>query len=164
MLIFTEQDIANLIACRKEVVDPPRREMKLEGKMKRNEMTLRSADKKHEFRVFMRQTEEFQENFSIGLVYLPHEDPGEFVLIRCNGQHGGTRLFPHHAVYHIHSIRAEDLNAGIKEPRMVEQSIEYASFAEALRIFCHRINLDSADQYFPGLVQRRLFQGEEEPL
>lgn len=47
---------------------------------------------------------------------------------------------------------------------MVEQSIEYASFAEALRIFCHRINLDSADQYFPGLVQRRLFQGEEEPL
>ena len=45
MLIFTEQDIANLIACRKEVVDPPRREMKLEGKMKRNEMTLRSADK-----------------------------------------------------------------------------------------------------------------------
>jgi hypothetical protein len=68
MLTFTERDISNLIACRKEVVDPPRCEMKLEGKMKRNEMTLSSIDKKHEFRVFMRQTEEFQENFSIGLV------------------------------------------------------------------------------------------------
>ena len=160
----TEQDIADLIACLKEVVDPPRREMKLEGRMKRNEMTLRSADKKHEFRVFLRQAEEFLENFSIGLVYLPHEEPGELVLIRCNGQHGGTKMYPHHAVYHVHSIRAEDLNAGIKEPRRIEQTGEYASFAEALRIFCHRINLAEPDQYFPGLVQRRLFPGEEAPL
>ena len=164
MLTFTERDITDLITCRKEVVDPPRLEMKLEGKMKRNEMTIRSSDNKHEFRVFMRQTEEFQENFSIGLVYLPHKDPGEFILIRCNGQHGGTKSFPHHAVCHIHRMRAEDLNAGIKEPRMIEQTGEYASFTEALRIFCHHINLDSADQYFPGLVQRRLFPGEEEQL
>jgi len=161
MPTFTEQDIASLITCPKEVVDPPRREMKLEGKMKRNEMTLRSADKRHEFRVFMRQTEEFQENFSIGLVYLPHEDPGEFILMRCNGQHGGTRMHPHHGVYHIHRIRAEDLSDGVKEPRVIEQTGEYASFSEALRFFCHRINLNEADQHFPGLIQRRLFPDEE---
>ena len=77
MPTLTEQNIADLIACPKEVVDPPRREM--EGRMKRNEMTLRSADKKPEFRVFLRQAEEFLENFSIGLVYLPHEEPGELV-------------------------------------------------------------------------------------
>jgi hypothetical protein len=160
MLTFTEQDITDLISCRKEVIDPPRREMKIEGKMKRNEMTLRSSDNKHEFRVFMRQSEEFQENFSIGLDYLPHEDPGEFNLIRYNGQHGGTKVFPHHAVYHIHRMRAEDINAGKKAPRAIERTEEYASFTEALRIFCNHINLDSADQHFPGLVQRSLFPGE----
>lgn len=164
MQTFSEQDIADLIACPKDVVDPPRREMKLEGRMKRNEMTLRSADKKYEFRVFLRQAEEFQENFSIGLIYLPHEDPGEFVLIRYNGQHGGTRMYPHHAIYHVHSMRSEDLNAGVKEPRIIEQTGEYGSFAEALRVFCHRINLAEADQYFPGLVQRRLFPGQETEL
>ncbi len=127
-------------------------------------MTLKSADGKHDFRVFLRQNDDFQENFSIGLVYLPHEDPGEFVLIRCNGQHGGTRIHSHHAVYHIHRILAEDLNAGIKEPRMIEQTSEYASFAEAVRVFCRRIHLDDGDRYFPGLVQRRLFPGEEVQL
>ena len=164
MLSFTEQDLADLIACPKEVVEPPRREMKLEGKMKRNEMTLRSKDGKHEFRVFMRQNEEFQENFSIGLVYIPREDPGEFVLIRCNGQHGGTRTHSHHAVYHIHRVHAEDLNAGVKEPRIIEQVEDYASFAEALRAFCHRISLDEGDRYFPGLIQRLLFPGKETNL
>jgi hypothetical protein len=124
MPTISEREIDRLITCPKEIVDPPRREMKLEGKMKRNEMTLRSADNKQEFRVFMRQTEEFQENFSIGLVYLPHEDPGEFILIRCNGQHGGTRLYPHHGIYHIHRISADDLIAGIKEPRVIEQTGE----------------------------------------
>ncbi len=164
MLSFTEQDLADLISCSKEVVDPPRREMKLEGKMKRNEMTLRSADGKHEFRVFMRQNEEFQENFSIGLTYVPREDPGEFVLIRYNGQHGGTKPHSHHAVYHIHRMLAEDLQAGVKEPRLIEQTDEYASFAEAVRAFCRRIRLEEGDRFFPGLIQRHLFPGEETEL
>jgi len=112
MKTFTEEALAELISCPKQVVDPPRREMRLDGKMKRNEMTLKSLDGKHQFHVFLRQNEDFPENFSIGLVYVPGEEPGEFILVRYNGQHGGTRAFEHHAVFHIHSMSAEDINAG----------------------------------------------------
>ena len=59
--------------------------MRLDGKMKRNDMTLKSTDGKHSFRAFLRQSEEFPENFSVGLVYQPGEEPGSFQLIRCNG-------------------------------------------------------------------------------
>ena len=159
-----EKSFADLIACPKAVVDPPRREMKLEGKMKRNEMALKSADGKHDFRAFIRQNEEFQENFSIGLVYVPRDDPGEFVLIRYNGQHGGTRTHPHHAIYHIHRILAEDLKAGVKEARSIDRTEEYASFAEAVRAFCRRINMNEQERFFPGLIQRHLFPGEETQL
>ena len=89
MRTFTDDELAALINCSKQVVEPPRKEMLLEGKMKRNDMALKSVDGKHAFRVFMRQSDEFSEDFSIGLVYLPNEEPGSFILLRCNGKHGG---------------------------------------------------------------------------
>lgn len=110
--------------------------MRLEGKMKRNDMTLQSAEGRHSFRVFLRQSDEFPENFSIGLIYAPGEEPGSFQLIRYNGQHGGERVHPHHAVFHIHRSKADDINAGILEPRHIEQSTAYASFRQALAHFC----------------------------
>src|SRR3990172_4574315 len=124
-----------------KVVEPPRREMRLDGKMKRNDMTLKSADGKHSFRAFMRQSDEFPENFSVGLVYQPGEEPGSFQLIRCNGQHGGERVHPHHAVFHIHRSKADDINAGILEPRQIDQAATFASFREALAHFCRLIQL-----------------------
>jgi len=90
MRTFTDDELESLILCPKQVDEPPRREMRLDGKHKRNDMTLKSMDGKHCFRVFMRQSEEFSENFSVGLVYLPSEEPGSFQLIRCNGQHGAS--------------------------------------------------------------------------
>ena len=147
-----------------KVVEPPRREMRLDGKMKRNDMTLKSADGKHSFRAFMRQSDEFPENFSVGLVYQPGEEPGSFQLIRCNGQHGGERVHPHHAVFHIHRSKADDINAGILEPRQIEQTDAFASFREALAHFCSLINLENPDDYFPGISQTRLFpEGEVQP-
>lgn len=164
MRVFTDQELAELITCPKQVVEAPRREMRLDGKMKRNEMTLKSPDGKHQFRVFMRQSDDFPENFSVGLIYQPGEEPGEVILIRCNGQHGGTRVHPHHAVFHTHRMKAEDLNAGIKEARLIEQANDYASFAEAVHVFCQRIRLEEGDKYFPGLNQRLLLPEEEVQL
>ena len=161
MRIFTDEEFEGLVACPKQVVDPPRRDMRVEGKMKRNDMTLKSVDGKHSFRVFMRQSDEFMENFSLGLMYVPGEEPGSFQLIRCNGQHGGERVHPHHAVFHIHRSKADDINAGILEPRHIEQSTAYASFREALAHFCAIIRLENSDDYFPGLSQTRLFPEDE---
>ena len=36
-----------------------------------------------EFQVFMRRSDEFPENFSIGLIYQPNDERGEIVLMRC---------------------------------------------------------------------------------
>lgn len=161
MRTFTDEEIACLIACPKQVVDPPRRDMRIEGKMKRNDMTLKSNDGRHSFRVFLRQSEEFPENFSIGLMYVPGEEPGSFQLMRFNGQHGGERVHPHHAVYHIHNSKADDINAGILEPRHIEQSTVYASYREALAHFCSMIQIERPDDYFPGLTQAHLFPQDE---
>ncbi len=153
MRTFTDEELKSLVACPKKVVDPPRRDMRLDGKMKRNDMTLQSADGKHEFRVFMRQSDEFSENFSIGLMYLPNEEPGSFQLIRCNGQHGGERVHPHHAAFHVHRSKADDINAGIMEPRHIEETNAYASFREALAHFCATVQVEKSDDHFPGLSQ-----------
>lgn len=161
MRTFTDEELEELIACAKRVKNPPRREMRLEGKMKRNDMTLRSADGKHNFDAFMRQSEEFQENFSIGLTYHPGDEPGSFPLIRFNGQHGGERVHPHHAYFHIHRSKADDINAGILEARQIEETAAYASFREALAYFCTMIKLESADNFFPGISQTRLFPEDE---
>jgi len=161
MRTFTDDELASLIACPKEVVDPPRREMRLDGKMKRNDITLKSTDGKHLFRAFMRQSDEFVENFTVGLMYLPGEEPGSFQLVRFNGQHGGERIHPHHAVFHIHRSKADDINAGIMEPRQIEQTTAYASFREALVHFCATIELARPDDYFPGLSQTLLFPEDE---
>jgi hypothetical protein len=161
MRTFTDAELEELIRCPKEVVEPPRREMRIDGKVKRNDMGLRSKDGKHAFRAFIRQSDDFPENFSVGLMYQPGEEPGSFQLLRCNGQHGGERVHPHHAVFHIHRSKAEDINAGILEPREIEQAASYASFREALAHFCRLIQLDRPDDHFPGLTQTILFpEGE----
>jgi hypothetical protein len=162
MKTFTDNELESLITCPKQVIDPPRREMRQDGKMKRNDMTLKSADRKHSFRVFMRQSEDFPENFSIGLVYFPGEEPGSFLLVRCNGQHGGEKVHPHHAVFHIHRSKADDINSGFLEPRHIEQAGDYASFREALAKFCTLVNVERADDYFPGINQGLLSYGSGE--
>jgi hypothetical protein len=164
MRTFTDNELDALIACPKQVVGPPRREMRLDGKMKRNDMTLKSADGKHAFRVFMRQSEEFSENFSVGLIYQPNEEPGSFQLIRFNGRHGGDLVHPRHAVFHVHRCKADDINDGIFEPRHIEKATTYASFREALAEFCRRVQVEKPDDYFPGLDQARLFPGDEVQL
>lgn len=164
MKTFTDDELSKLINCPKLVVDPPRREMRVDGKMKRNDMVLKSTDGQHAFRVFMRQSDEFPENFSIGLVYQPGEEPGSFPLIRCNGQHGGERVHPHHAVFHIHRTKAADINAGILEARGIEGTTAYASYKEALAHFCAMIQMENVDDHFPGLAQFRFpFEDQIKP-
>lgn len=153
MKTFTDEELQELVSCPKQAVDEPRREMRVDGKMKRNDMTLKSIDGKHSFRVFIRQSDEFPENFSIGLMYHPNEEPGSFQLIRCNGQHGGERVHPHHAVFHIHRCSADDVNASILEPRHIEEAVAYASFREALAHFCNIVSIPNPDRYFPGITQ-----------
>ena len=59
-------------------------------------------------------------------------------------------------MFHVHRIKADDINVGILEPQQIEQTTGYASFREGLAYFCNLINLEKADDYFPGLNQTLL--------
>lgn len=82
---WTDIEITRLIACSKSVSVAPKKEMKEEFRHRRNDMKLGSGGGE-QFEVFMRQSLEFQEDFSIGLVFLSPEGKS-ILLIRFNGQH-----------------------------------------------------------------------------
>lgn len=136
--------------------------MRMEGAYLRNDMELESLDGKHAFRAFMRQNRQFHENFSVGLDYLPKDEPESFLVLRCNGMHGGHKVHPHHLNCHIHRSKAEDVNAELRVERHIEPTGEYAAFRDALRYFLLAVNVQSADltQYFQSLTQADLFEGE----
>jgi len=101
-LLLSDQEIDELIACAKRIVEPPKKEMQLASGHWRNDMKLQSDDGKYDFSVFMRKDEDFEENFSIGLIYKPRDIRGEIHLLRCNGPHGPHVMFDHHNRFHIH--------------------------------------------------------------
>lgn len=161
-MIYTDDDLASLIGCAKRITVKPRKEMRVDGQMLRNEMELESVDGKHAFRAYMRQSRPFPENFSIGLEYRPNDEPASFCLIRCNGMHGGHKVHPHHLNCHVHRSKAEDVNAGLRLERHIEVSGQYAAYRDALRYFLLDTNVQSSDlsTHFPGIAQPDLFGGE----
>ena len=118
---------------------------------------MRLASSKHpgEFAAFFRRSEDFPENFSIGISYDPKDGSGEIILLRCNGQHGvfnGTFDPRHpHWGYHIHRASEAALVAGFKAEKYAEHTSAYASYEEAVQHFLTLINLDVAERskYFP---------------
>lgn len=156
---YTDKEILDLISCAKEVHDPPRKSMKVERGSQRNDMILRSLDDKLTFRVFMRINEHFPENFSIGLEFVPSDEPGSITLLRYNGPHGEHVTEPRHTTHHIHVAKADLVNSGMRAEREIRQA-NYGSYKDALWQFLKEINLTDAGKYFPQNPQAVLFAGE----
>jgi len=164
-MIYTDDDLAQLIACPKRVTVAPKKEPRIQGQMIRNDMEFESLDGKHSFRAYIRQSRQFPENFSIGMEYQPKDEPASFCLIRCNGMHGGHKAYPHHLTCHIHHSAADDVNAGMRVERNIEATGEYAALRDALRYFLLTVNIQASDlsHYFPDIAQAELFGGEAIP-
>jgi hypothetical protein len=156
---LTKQDIEDLIHCRKKITEQPKKEMSLSDGHWRNGMKLQSEDGKHDFIVFMRKNEDFEENFSIGLICLPKHIKGDILLFRCNGPHGPHILFDHHDRHHIHIANEEDIAAGLKAERTAYVTEEYASYWDALGYFLQKCNIMGAEKHFPDVFQKKLFIG-----
>jgi len=156
-LLFSDQEIEKLIACAKRIVEPPKKEMQLVGGHWRNDMKLQSDDGEYDFSVFMRKDEDFEENFSIGLIYNPRDIRGEISLFRCNGPHGPHVYFDHHDLFHIHKATQENLASGIRAERTAYITKEYASYQDALGYFIKKCNILDSEKYFVGVLQRELF-------
>lgn len=167
MKTWTQSELDELISCPKQVVDPPRKEMRSERGHQRNDMTLGSLHGERRFSVFMRINEQFSENFSVGLIYDPRDEPGDLMLLRCNGPHGEHDNSPMedpqpHFGYHIHRARADVINAGLLPQKFAESTDAYASFPEALRHFLRLANIIGAETCFPTVYQQSLFPPEED--
>jgi hypothetical protein len=72
MVDWSDAEIDQLLRCRKSIQDAPRRDMKEENRHRRNDMKLRGPEGE-QFEVFIRQSLEFPEDFSIGLVFFAPE-------------------------------------------------------------------------------------------
>jgi len=160
---YSQEEIEGLITCKKQVIEPPRKEMKADRGSLRNDIQLESLDGKIGFAVFMRINERFPENFSIGLNFIPRDEPGSFCLIRYNGPHGEHDNAPieeghPHFGYHIHNAKAELIETGILPEKYAEITERYASYKEALFQFLKIINIQNAEQYFDNFGQDSLFE------
>lgn len=158
---YSQEEIEKLIACAKQIVDPPRKEMKADRGSLRNDMQLETIDGAIGFWVFMRINERFPENFSIGLNVIPKDEPGSFCVLRYNGPHGEhvnagfEEEHPHYG-YHIHQAKADFMDSGLLSEKYAEITESYASYEEALFNFLKTTNIQNADEYF-DFRQRSLF-------
>lgn len=163
-MIFTALSIDELISCKKLITELPTREFKEENRHRRKDMRLRDeTDLKRVFSVFIRQSLEFSEDFSLGLVYLS-TDGKRMTIVRYNGQHEQTNdpydLAKTHFQYHIHKATPENLNNGRYEKHPAAATAAYASFEEAMFEFFAAIGLaaEEISANFPGLGSLPLFR------
>jgi len=148
---YTQKELDNLILCKKKISKPPRSQVYKEGAHYRNDMKLQSEDGKHDFSVFIRQHAEFEEDFSIGLVYHPRDGSKKIILIRCNGPHNSSSNlveYDLHFDYHIHIAKDFNINEGKKDEKYKEATNEYINLYEAIHYFINKCNIEGAEKYF----------------
>ena len=157
---FDKDFINRLLTCKKEIVKTPGNP-KLEQGHYRIGFELQSVDKEFYFSAFGRYNAMFPENFSVGLVYIPKEEKGNYEILRCNGPHGEHKMFPHHVHYHIHKITTDAVENFLKENSFIEITDKYVTYEDALHFFVKHIQLKQEDiqKYFPGNdLQMELFK------
>lgn len=154
MRAYNQEELEELIIRPKRIIEPPHKDMRLERGSLRNDCVLEDDNTrdKMKFSVFMRKNESFPENFSIGLLVYPKDEPGSFCLLRYNGPHGdhvNDLLDPHpHSGFHIHSAKAENIAKEFSVELYAESTDSYGSYEEALMHFLKRVNIKDVDQYF----------------
>ncbi len=144
---YSREEIEDLISCQKVIIVGPKRKMVPDNANWRNDMKLQSVDGQHDFDVFMRKNQDFEENFSIGLRFQPRDDPESIVLLRCNGPHGPHRNFPHHDKHHIHAASPDNIKAGLRPEKDAVITEEYTTFDEALKYFLTRCNIQGTEKF-----------------
>lgn len=160
---YTQAALDELVSCEKTIVDGPKKNYGSMLGSRRNGMIVEAGNGR-QFSVFMRQSEAFAENFSIGLQYLPKDDE-PLILLRCNGPHGMVAQslpspLSHHVGFHIHRATQENIEQGLRPEKGAEITTEFASYKDALKFFLNLANIKWTEKHFPGLVQPNLFDGQ----
>lgn len=116
--------------------------MLAENRSLRNAVTLISTNEKYTFKLFLRQSLEFSEDFSVGLIWtnaVKHIGIGkDIILIRYQGPHDSGKPFGEdlHNEYHVHEISPEDIkNRRYLRPSNKRVSRAFSSFSGAFFSF-----------------------------
>ena len=140
--LLSETIIQELISCKKRAVKADRKRMVLLNRSYRNDVSLISLDNKYTFKMFMRYSNDFNEDFSVGLIWTNSDKffdvSKPIILIRYQGPHDSGQPLNGdiHNDYHIHEITSEDINEGrFLKPSSKETTNKYASFGEAVQSF-----------------------------
>lgn len=132
--------LREVLFCNKVAVRADRKKLSFSNRHRRNNVFLASKDKKYEYKLFMRQSEDFLEDFSVGLIWT---NPSKFIeitkssviLVRCQGPHDGKEPlgFDIHHDYHIHTITLEDFkDKRYQKPSGRVSTSKFSSFEQAI--------------------------------
>ena len=162
--MLTDQQIQDLISCPKRITKREPAGGYLEySRHSRCDLELSSIEgRSATFIVFIRQSTEFIENFSIGLRYLTNDPTlGTITLIRYNGPYGETSRDPdgHYAKPHIHRITASELESGSAQPQERDREItnRYSTFEQGLAVFFQDTHVVNFQDHFPDIQQGSVF-------
>jgi len=154
--MYSDKEINNLIICPKMITKPPKKYLELKYGHLRNSFELSSETKK--FYCYIRVCNDFQEDFSIGLIYQPN-DAEKLTLVRYNGLHGEhtnpdkTKI----NTCHIHKASSKCIEENLKPEKYAYTVTNYATYLECLKIFCNDINIqDNINDYFKFHTQLSL--------
>lgn len=162
--MLTSIKIEELIKYPKKIIKKvPNTGYKPDGNSRRCDLNLATLDTKDEvFSVFIRQNNEFIENYSIGLRYQSNnKELGTVTLVRYNGPHGETSHHKdgHYNKPHIHRITAAGLASGNSMPQENNREIteRYNTLEQAIDVFFTDIGVTNHLDYFPRNTQQDLF-------
>lgn len=158
---MTENFLKALIHCKKEIIEHPKKAMKEINNSKRNDFTAISDKsvftKPQKFTIFIRQSCEFAEDFSIGLIWKPEGYPYGIILVRFNGAHGKNRGIEHQRIPHIHELTLLDIQNQKYDPHQVVETKSYINIDDAILKFMRYCNIIDWERDFPHLPEMSLF-------
>ncbi len=164
--MLTDQEIQDLVQFPKEILQrTPSKGYRQDNRHKRCDLQLQDlSGKGFKFDVFVRRSEQFIENFSLGLIYHPTGVSGRgLTLIRYNGAHGEVSRHSdgHYNKPHIHRLTEEELNSGTYYPQESHRALTqaYSSFEEAIGTFFQDLGVRNYGDHFPDSLQGVLFSG-----
>lgn len=150
--MITDEYLQEIISCPKRAIKADRRKMALENRHYKNKLDLLSIDKKYTFKMFMRRSDEFIEDFSVGLIWTNPQKyidiSKNIIMLRCQGPHDGKEPlgFDIHHDFHTHEITATDIKENrLTKPSNRNSTDRFHSFDQAVVYFiekCAIINIE----------------------
>lgn len=154
MAVISDALLEDVVLCNKVATRAERRRLTFSNRHRKNTLYLSSEDGKYEYKVFLRQSEDFIEDFSVGLIWT---NPNRFIeipknsviLLRCQGPHDGKAPLGadiHHD-YHIHKITLDDFREKrYQKPSGWESTVAFSSFEQAIFYFISTYHIKNVDR------------------